>query len=72
MTITNPDDIFTYSFRERRKIVKMIEVRCFICGGRIGRGMHPSVGAKEPLDQLVSVNQRVQHSTTIICNRSYI
>ena len=46
----------------------MIDVRCFICGGRIGRGMQPSVGNKEPKDQLIHVSKTVQHSTTIICD----
>ena len=46
----------------------MLEERCFICGSRIGRGMHPSQGAQERIEKLVSVTQSVAHSSTIICD----
>ena len=46
----------------------MLEEKCFICGSRIGRGMHPSLGPQERLEKLVSVTQSVAHSSTIICD----
>ena len=46
----------------------MLEERCFICGGRIGRGMHPSIGPQERMEKLVSVSRTVSHSSTIICD----
>ena len=48
--------------------IKMLEERCFICGSRIGRGMHPSLGHHEKMEKLVSVTQSVAHSNTIICD----
>ena len=46
----------------------MYEERCFICGGRMGKGMHPSLGPQEKIDKLVSVSRNVSHTSTIICD----
>lgn len=46
----------------------MLEERCFMCGGKAGRGMQPSVGAHERMEKLVSVSRTVSHSSTIICD----
>jgi len=46
----------------------MLEERCFMCGGKAGRGMQPNVGAHERMEKLVSVSRTVSHSSTIICD----
>lgn len=46
----------------------MLEEICFICGGRMGKGMHPSFGPQERMDKLVSVSKTLSHSSTIICD----
>ena len=46
----------------------MYDERCFICGSRMGKGMHPSLGNQEKMDKLVSVSRNVSHTSTIICD----
>ena len=41
---------------------------CFVCGGRMGKGMQPSMGPHEKMDKLVSVSRNVSHTSTIICD----
>ena len=33
-----------------------MEERCFICGGRVGRGNQPSIGMHERMSKLVWIN----------------
>ena len=46
----------------------MLEERCFICGGRMSRGMQLSLGPQERMDKLVSVSRTLSHTSTIICD----
>merc|ERR1712083_432772 len=62
------DQIKNLVLRRDTRVLKMLDERCFICGGRIGRGMQPSLAAQERMEKLVSVSKTVSHSSTIICD----